>query len=136
MNILKPLGEVFEAIIDPKKMSQYFITTGSGRMVEGGVVIWKWDDFNGITQEVKIEKIEKNKRIVFQWNASGMKTSVEMRMVSISSDATTLKIYEDGWKSDEKGIACLAENTQGWVSFLCCLKAYLEYGINLRKGAY
>jgi hypothetical protein len=23
---------------------------------------------------------------------------------------------------------------EGWTHFLCCLKAYLEYGINLRTG--
>lgn len=27
-------------------------------------------------------------------------------------------------------------NTEGWANFLACLKAYLEYGINLRKGAF
>lgn len=27
-------------------------------------------------------------------------------------------------------------NTDGWANFLACLKAYLEYGINLRKGAF
>lgn len=28
------------------------------------------------------------------------------------------------------------ENTEGWANFLACLKAYLDYGINLRKGAF
>lgn len=26
--------------------------------------------------------------------------------------------------------------SKGWANFLACLKAYLEYGINLRKGAF
>jgi hypothetical protein len=30
----------------------------------------------------------------------------------------------------------LMGNTEGWANFLACLKAYLEYGINLRKGAF
>jgi hypothetical protein len=39
-------------------------------------------------------------------------------------------------KNDEKGIKWLQGNTAGWANFLACLKAYLEYGINLRKGAF
>ena len=27
-------------------------------------------------------------------------------------------------------------NTEGWANFLACMKAYLEYGIQLRKGAF
>ena len=30
----------------------------------------------------------------------------------------------------------LMGQTEGWANFLACLKAYLEYGINLRKGAF
>lgn len=27
-------------------------------------------------------------------------------------------------------------NTEGWANFLACLKAWMEYGINFRKGAF
>jgi uncharacterized protein YndB with AHSA1/START domain len=30
--ILKPINEVFEAIIDPAKMSNYWFSSGSGRV--------------------------------------------------------------------------------------------------------
>lgn len=36
----------------------------------------------------------------------------------------------------ENGICWLKSNTEGWANFLTCLKAYLEYGINLRQGAF
>ncbi len=32
IQIQKPAAEVFEAIVDPEKMSNYFISKGSGRM--------------------------------------------------------------------------------------------------------
>jgi uncharacterized protein YndB with AHSA1/START domain len=63
LKISKPLHDVFEAIVDPAKMSNYFI-------------------------------------------------------------------------ANEEGIKWLKCNTEGWANFLACLKAYLEYGINLRKGAF
>jgi uncharacterized protein YndB with AHSA1/START domain len=33
LQILKPAGDVFEAIADPGKMANYFISRGSGRIV-------------------------------------------------------------------------------------------------------
>jgi hypothetical protein len=38
--------------------------------------------------------------------------------------------------NDEAGRRWLMQNTEGWANFLACLKAWLEYGINLRKGAF
>jgi hypothetical protein len=34
------------------------------------------------------------------------------------------------------GIKWLQGNRGGWANFLACLKAWMEYGINLRKGAF
>ena len=38
--------------------------------------------------------------------------------------------------NNEAGIKWLKGNTEGWANFLACLKAWLEYGIHLRKGAF
>ena len=35
-----------------------------------------------------------------------------------------------------RSFAGYAGNTQGCTSFLDCLKAFVEHGINLRKGAF
>ena len=40
--IQKPVHEVFEAIVDPLKMSVYFISKSSGRLEEGKKLIWKF----------------------------------------------------------------------------------------------
>jgi len=45
-------------------------------------------------------------------------------------------VSEKGRENDEPGIYWLKGNTEGWANFLACLKAYLEYGINLRQGAF
>lgn len=39
IQIQKPLHEVFEAIVDPEKMSNYFISKASGRMEEGKQIL-------------------------------------------------------------------------------------------------
>ena len=33
-----------------------------------------------------------------------------------------------------KGLKASYDNCGGWMHMSCCLKAYLEYGINLRAG--
>ena len=49
---------------------------------------------------------------------------------------TPLETGAHSFGSGEAGIKWLKGNTEGWANFLACLKAYLEYGINLRKGAF
>jgi hypothetical protein len=38
--------------------------------------------------------------------------------------------------NDADGILIMMRQTEGWANFLACMKAYLEYGINLRTGAF
>jgi hypothetical protein len=45
-------------------------------------------------------------------------------------------ITEKGRVNDEAGINWLRSHTEGWANFLACLKAWLEYGIRLRKDAF
>jgi hypothetical protein len=52
------------------------------------------------------------------------------------NDSTLVQIIETGGENNEQGILWLKQNTEGWANFLACLKAWLEYGVNLRKGAY
>ena len=59
-----------------------------------------------------------------------------MTLTPIDDDATLVTITEKSKNNDEAGIKWLMGNTAGWANFLACLKAYLEYGFNLRKGAF
>ena len=61
---------------------------------------------------------------------------VEITLAAKDSNKTLVTITEKGRENDEAGINWLKGNTEGWANFLACLKAYLEYGINLRKGAF
>lgn len=133
LGILNPVNEIFEAIVDPEKMSKYFITSGSGRMLAGSTITWSWEDYN-TELEIKVQKVEKDKAISFYWTGIGIETLVEINLESINETSTLVKVQETEWLPDEKGIARCIEQTKGWTHFLCCLKTYLEYGINLREG--
>ena len=69
--IAKPVAEVFDAVVNPEKLSGYFTTIG-----------------------------------------------------------------ETGWRENARGQKSSYMNCEGWSQMLACMKAYLEYGINLREGYY
>src|SRR5690554_4065546 len=135
LQILKPAEEVFEAIVDPAKMSNYFISFGSGRLEEGKVVNWRFPEFAD-EFPVHVHNVEKDKYISFYWGSEEKELLVEISLTPAQNNSTVVKVEEKEMNLDEAGIKWLKGNTEGWANFLACLKAYLEYGINLRKGAF
>ena len=135
LQILKPVHDVFEAIVDPGKMSNYFVSKSSGRMETGKKIIWKFPEFE-MEFPIQVDKIENDLYISYYWEVDGKKLLVEMTLTPAEKNATLVTIREKSMKNDEAGIKWLKGNTEGWANFLACLKAYLEYGINLRKGAF
>ncbi|WP_395058302.1 SRPBCC domain-containing protein [Flavobacterium sp.] len=135
MQIQKSIHEVFEAIINPEKMSNYFIATSTGIMEEGKNIIWKFPEFD-FECPVKVQKIEINKYISFYWENSGVDLLVEITLSEKENNSTLVSISEKNMENNEAGLKWLSGNSFGWSNFLACLKAYLEYNINLRKGAF
>jgi uncharacterized protein YndB with AHSA1/START domain len=151
--IQKPVSEVFDAVYNPKKLSNYFTTGGAdGPLDEGKIVMWSFID-NGKKSPafpVKVKKVVRNKLIQFSWEASegvydaktgqmptgaGYDTVVEMSFEPLNPKETLVKIVEGKWRPTVAGLQGSYGNCQGWAHMSMCLKAYLEYGINLRKGS-
>jgi uncharacterized protein YndB with AHSA1/START domain len=137
LQILKPVHEVFEAIVDPAKMSNYFISTSNGRMEEDKKLIWSFPEFE-MKFSIRTGKIKLDKYISFYWNdmVDDRELFVEINLDAKDNNTTLVTITEKSRENDDAGIKWLKGNTEGWANFLACLKAYLEYGINLRKGAF
>ncbi|HKZ67319.1 MAG TPA: SRPBCC domain-containing protein, partial [Chitinophagaceae bacterium] len=86
LQILKPVQEVFEAIVDPAKMSNYFISKSNGRMEEGKQLLWQFPEFD-MEFPVRVGKIEKDKYISYYWNSEdGKELLVEMTLTPKGSD--------------------------------------------------
>ena len=136
--IQKPVAEVFDGVYNPSKLSQYFTTGGaSGPLVEGTTVIWQFADYPGEIP-VQVKQVVPDQLIALEWG-SGIGDGVcrvEMTFESLEDGSTLVKITESGWPETDQGLERSYGNCQGWTQMSCCLKAYLEYGINLRKGAY
>jgi len=137
LQVLKPIAEVFEAIANPDEMKNYFISKSSGYMKEGETITWKFPEME-IEFPVNIGKIEKPGYISFYWDGAfdGEKTFVEIKLQETGSGITFISITEKSKLNNEQGIKWLKSNTEGWANFLACLKAWMEYGIHLREGAF
>ena len=148
--IAKPVEEVFEAVVDPAKLSGYFTTGGAqGRMETGATVMWDFHDFPGAFP-VKVVEVVPNRKIVLEWSATegetgeiGAKmigadyaTTVTMLFTPLDDDRTLVQIAEEGWRQTPGALRGSYGNAEGWTGMLCALKAWLEHGINLREGFY
>ncbi|WP_185211974.1 SRPBCC domain-containing protein [Sphingobacterium mizutaii] len=135
IQILKPIEEVFEAIVDPEKMSNYFIERSSGRLEEGVTVEWKFPEFEDIFP-VTGKFIRAYDYISFDWSGGEEGMMVEIFLEPFHDNFTVIRIKESYMPVNEEGIKQAIGQTEGWANFLSSLKASLEYGINLRKGAF
>mgnify|MGYP003777510915 CR=1 FL=1 len=144
--ISKPLGEVFEAVADPDKLSHFFTTGGAkGRLETGAVVTWDFHDFPGAFP-VQVVEVEKDRRIVLRWggaegavepDASGERhTTVTMTFEALDDGRTLVRISEHGWTQSPQGLSSSYGNCEGWTGMLCAMKVWLEHGLNLRQGFY
>ena len=142
-----PVHEVFEAVVDPAKLSKFF-TTGPGtrgRLETGAVETWDFHDFPGALP-VKVSEGAPDKKIVLTWasgdDAPEDKTftphdnAVTIEFEGLEDGRTLVTISEAGWAETPKGIRAMAGNTEGWTGMLAAMKVWLEHGINLREGFY
>lgn len=147
--IAKPVAEVFDAVVDPAKLSRYFTTGGAkGRLQTGATVTWDFHDFPGAFP-VEVVEILENRRIVLRWQANegvpedgepvvgaGYMTEVTMTFEAIDGGRTLVSISERGWRQTQAGLNGSYGNCYGWTHMLCALKVWLEHGVNLRDGMF
>lgn len=136
--IQRPVRKVFDAVYNPHKLTKYFTTrSASAPMDAGTTVMWSFADFPGAFP-VHIKKVVPNRRIVFEWKAQdgNYNTRVDMEFKPLGLKTSKVLVTESGWKQTPKGLASSYGNCMGWMHMITCLKAYLEYGITLRKSAF
>ena len=149
--IAKPVHEVFEAVADPKQLSEYFTTGGAkGRLETGTTVTWDFHDYPGAFP-VHVIEVVPDERIVLEWKASegeapnveggemkdaDYNTTVTMSFKALDDGRTLVEIAEEGWRENQGALSASYGNCQGWTGMLLALKVWLEHGFNLRDGLY
>ncbi len=152
--VARSIEEVFDAVANPDTLSKYFTTGGAkGAMETGATMQWEFHDYPGAF-DVDVVEVVKNKRIVLKWPAyeseppnvdgaedhtedaiADYKTTVTMTFSEVEG-GTMVEIAEEGWRNTPAARNGSYGNCQGWSQMLCCLKAWVEHGINLRDGMY
>jgi len=61
---------------------------------------------------------------------------VEIFLEAQADGSTVVKVSEHAAENNEKGIAWVIGQTEGWPNFLAYMKAWLDHGIRLREGAF
>lgn len=135
--ILRPVAEVFDAIVKSDRMKKYFLDGASSDLIEGETVTWRWDHYG--ENPVVVRKVVENELIELAFDSREWdKTKDEAYEVLVIfefeelEDGTMLSISEQGWKTDADGLKGSHDNCGGWTHMAMCLKAYLEHGIDLR----
>lgn len=132
IQIQRPIEEVFEGIVNPDKMTNYFISESSGRLESGKKLIWKFPEFPDKFPITEV-RIETNRSVSFVWDPE---TVVNITLEKLPNNDTIVRVNENGKEFNEDNLKWSLENSGGWANFLACMKAYLEYDIQLRKGAF
>ena len=134
IQVQKSAEEVFEAIVNPEQMKHYF-ACGSAMLVAGETVEWWFPEFPDHFP-VKAGVIEPHRYISFDWSGGERDMLVEIRLDAQPDGSTVLHVEEHQMEFSLEGVQTALRQTGGWANFLACLKAYLEYGIELRRGAF
>lgn len=135
IKILKPANEVFEAIVDPEKIGNFWFSRSSERWEQGKTVTLRYDEYNA-QEDIKVLEVEENWQIVFSWGGYGQETVVKITLKELDSSTTVIEVNESGLKEDDPEIVNkMMGQKEGWVYTLTCLKGYLENGVNTLRAS-
>ncbi len=130
MLIRKPAEEVFRAFTDPEITTRFWFTRSSGVLEKGKTVTWEWEMY-GVSAPVFTEEIIPGKLIRIQWGDPA--TTVDFTFHPREDGNTYVIIKNYGFNlSGEDLIQAVKDNTGGFTTVLDGLKAWLEFGIELR----
>ena len=129
--INKPTNEVFEAIVDPVKIGNFWFSSSSERWEQGKSVTLRYDEY-GAKGVINVLEAVENKRIVFSWGGeSDEETVVTITLKELDNTSTIIEVNESGLNEDDPEIVNkMLGQKEGWVYMLTCLKGYLENGIS------
>lgn len=135
MLIRRPVGEVFEAFVNPEVTTKFWFTKSSGSLEDGKQVQWEWEMYD-ISVPVSVKAIEPNRRIVIAWPGYSSLTTVEWTFALQEDGGTFVTITESGFTGDgDELVRQVTGSTEGFTLVLAGLKALLEHNIRLNLVA-
>ncbi|MED3574864.1 SRPBCC family protein [Cytobacillus praedii] len=128
--------EIFEAIVDPKRIGNFWFSSSSHRWEQGKQITLRYDEY-GAEGIINVLEVDLNKKIVFAWGAEhDNETIVTITINELEKMNTIVEIKESGFKAEDPDIVDkMIGQKEGWVYMLSCLKCYIENDVkNLRAS--
>lgn len=133
MLIRKPVDDVFEAFVNPAITTKFWFTKSTGKLETGKEIRWEWEMY-GVSAEVRVKAIERNRRILIEWDNPAL--PVEWLFTPRPDGTTLVKISNWGFQGDDDEVVRKAMDSTGGFSFvLAGLKALLEHDVSLNLVA-
>lgn len=125
-----PASRVWQLVTKGAWLDQYFTSHTTGDLDAPGVVRLSWGD---IHEDIEVLSAAWEKRTVFRWMAYRLDYATRVTLALTSKHGLTrVSITESGWKRDPKSTASALHHAVGWTHFLAQLKAFAQFGIQLR----
>jgi len=123
MMIRKPPRMVFDAFVNPAKLTQFWLRAATGPLLPGATVTWHFM-VPGAADSVTVQRFEPGRHLAFRWGAG---IDVEMEFAPFELDATQVTVTCRGF--DERALLAQATGVvEGFAIVLCDLKTLLESG--------
>ncbi|WP_062109888.1 SRPBCC family protein [Bacillus niameyensis] len=128
--INKPAHEVFEAIVDPVKIGNFWFSSSSKRWEKGETITLRYDEYNA-EGDINIQEVVNNEKIMFSWGETVVTITLKE-----DDTSTIIEVNESGFtENDPEIVAKMMGQKEGWVYMLSCLKAYLENEVNTLRAS-
>ena len=130
--ILRPVADVFDAVVSRDKLCEYFTSQASGDFEQGAKIWWRWRDYD-VELPVVVDKVRPNELIELTLDSKAWKKTkgesypvkVIFEFEALEDGITMLSISEEGWKTDADGL-------KQWDC--CSAYARLQAQLSLRRG--
>lgn len=133
--IVKPSNDVFEAIVSPDRIGNFWFSSSSERWDQGKTITLKYDEYAAEVIITVLEIVE-NRKIAFSWGSNDEETIVTILLEEVDDTNTIIEVNEKGLKAaDPEIINKMIGQKEGWVYTLTCLKGYLENGVHTLRAS-
>ncbi|MFE4704480.1 SRPBCC family protein [Peribacillus simplex] len=131
----KPTNEVFEAIVDPERIGNFWVSSSSERWEQGRMLTLRYNEYDAEVV-IHVLEVEENRKIVFSWGGNDQETIVTITLKELDEMSTSIEVNESGLKEDDPElINKMIGQKEGWVYTLTCLKGYLENDVNTLRAS-
>jgi uncharacterized protein YndB with AHSA1/START domain len=115
--------QAFDAFVDPRKITQFWLAATSGPLAEGAQVRWSFM-VPGANETVTVTEFQAPRRIGFAWS-DGVRVAIDFR--EHGGEGVRVSVEATGFRADAS-VAELVNATEGFSIVLCDLKTLLESG--------